>query len=53
MHVDGGGLERLAAVLPFAARIETDALVATLLKENIDQIRAELAGRELRERTQG
>jgi|TARA_R110001599_G_scaffold153651_29_gene339140 hypothetical protein len=28
----------------------TDALVATLLKENIDQIRAELAGRELRER---
>ena len=30
----------------------TDALVATLLKENIDQIRAELAGRELRERTQ-
>ena len=31
----------------------TDALVATLLKENIDQIRAELAGRELRERTQG
>lgn len=30
----------------------TDALVATLLKENLDQLRSELAGRDMREKAQ-